>query len=162
MQLRADKLQNEASAAALLTLAGAVASTTPNFLARAFRFSSSEASAGRSVSAASVSAGSAAAVVAAVGASEPAAAPSAEAALHTMGFLACNSCKKQKNLVEEGCPIHKIRHVLWWSCLLCLMQVQRCLREQGQRWKHRLPVHLAPVELASVPPASLQALPSFQ
>ena len=99
MQLHADELQIEASAAALLTLAGAVASTTPNFLARAFRFSSSEASAGRSVSAASVSDGSAAAVsaaavVAAVGASEPAAAPSAEAALHTMGFLACNSCKK--------------------------------------------------------------------
>ena len=105
MQLRADELQNEASAAALLTLAGAVASTTPNFLARAFRFSSSEASAGRSVSAASVSDGSAAAgsaaAVAAVGASEPAAAPSAEAALHTMGFLACNSCKKQKTWLKR-------------------------------------------------------------
>lgn len=93
-------MRHEASAAALVTLARAVASTTPNFLARAFRFSSSEASAGRSVSAASVLDGSAAAgsAVAAVtvGASESAAVPSAEAALHTMGFLACNNCESKR------------------------------------------------------------------
>ena len=42
------------------------------------------------------------------------------------------------------------------------MQAHHCLSEQGQRWKHRLPVHLAQAELAGVPPASLQALLSSQ
>lgn len=100
----------EASAAPLVTLAGPVASAIPNFLARAFRFSSSEASAGRSVSAASVVGGSAAAAssaAAAIGASDSVAVPSAEAALHTMGFLACNIVKT-KDLVGEACPVHKI------------------------------------------------------
>ena len=80
------------------TLGGdAAASLTPNFLARAFRFSSSEASAGISVgSVASAVAGSDAGVSAcsaAAAASGTAAAPSAEAALHTMGCLACKGCK---------------------------------------------------------------------
>ena len=102
-------MRHEASAAALVTLAGSVASAIPNFLARAFRLSSSEASAGRSVSVASVIGGSAAAGfsdAAAIGAPASAAAPSAEAALHTMGFLACRNVKV-KDLV--GCRIPKIR-----------------------------------------------------
>ena len=92
------------SAAALVTLAGAVASITPNFLARAFRFSSSEVSAAVSVSAASVFAESAAAGFAAVAfvASGTAAAPSA---FQTIGCLACNSCEST-HWLNEACPGH--------------------------------------------------------
>lgn len=95
------------SAAALVTLAGAVASMTPNFLARAFRFSSSEVSAAVSVSAASVFAESAAAGFVAVAfvASGTAAAPSAEASFQTIGCLACNSCEST-HWLNEACPGH--------------------------------------------------------
>ena len=70
---------------------------------------------------------------------------------------------KAKDLVDKVCPVCiKLDIFCSGVCLLCLLQAQSCLQEQERMWKHRLPVHLAPAELANVPPASLQALPSFQ